>query len=142
MTAIILLYLIVGFFILLWIYAAVPKFFNLKRFSNTLKTQSIPKWLASLLTWTLPATELLIAYLLIVPKTRLMGMYISFLMMLVFTLYVGGIIFQVYKTYPCPCGALFKNMGWNRHFKVNLLITLVALIGIVLMELGYKIIGN
>lgn len=137
MAATILVYVIVVLFILLWAYAALPKFFNMKRFGEILETQAIPKWLAVVLKWTLPVAELGTVYLLLVPETRLPGMYISFFMMLVFTLYVGGIIFQVYDVYPCPCGALFRRMGWKKHYRVNLILTAVALLGILLMEMGY-----
>lgn len=131
-----LTYLIVVLFILLWIYASVPKLFNLRRFREVLKSQAIPKWLANLLSWTLPFLELIIAGMLIFPESRLMGLYLSFFMMLIFTIYVSGIIFHVYNIYPCPCGALFRRMGWKKHFKVNILLTSIALIGIVLIELG------
>lgn len=111
MIATISIYIIVLMFILLRAYASLPKFFNMKRFGEMLKTQAIPKWVAAILKWILPVVEVLTLYLLIMPETRLLGLYISFLMMLVFTLYVGGIMFPVYDVYPCPCGALFRRDG-------------------------------
>ncbi|WP_394334166.1 MauE/DoxX family redox-associated membrane protein [Pedobacter caeni] len=80
--------------------------------------------------------ELGTVILLIVPETRLIGMYISLLMMVAFTIYVSGIIFRVYDRYPCPCGGLFSKIGWKKHFRVNLLLTLIAGIGVVLMEIN------
>lgn len=85
----------------------------------------------------LPIVELGTVVLLIVPETRLMGMYVSLLMMVVFTVYVSGIIYQVYNIYPCPCGGVFSRMGWKKHFRVNLLLTLIAGVGVVLLEMNY-----
>lgn len=130
-------YVIIAFFILLWAYAAFPKFFGMRRFRSILESQAIPKWMARMLTWLLPISELGVMVLLIIPETRFLGLCFSFLLMFIFTLYVGGIIFQVYDIYPCPCGALFKNMPWRKHYKVNILITLIALAGVILMQLGY-----
>lgn len=30
-----------------------------------------------------------------------------------------------------------EGMGWKKHYKVNITLTIIALIGVVLMELGY-----
>jgi uncharacterized membrane protein YqaE (UPF0057 family) len=66
-------------------------------------------------------------------------MYISLFMMVVFTVYVSGIIFRVYDVYPCPCGGVFSRIGWKKHFRVNLLLTLIAVVGVVLMEMRYGV---
>ncbi|RQO70236.1 hypothetical protein DBR43_19600 [Pedobacter sp. KBW06] len=132
----VLIYTIIALFIALWIYAAVPKLRNIKYFKEVLKSQAIPKWSVPWLSWMLPVVELGTVVLLIIPETRLRGMYISLLMMTVFTVYVSGIIYQVYDIYPCPCGGVFSRIGWKKHFKVNLLLTLIAAVGVVLMEMN------
>lgn len=131
----VLIYTIIALFVALWIYAAVPKLRNMKYFKDVLNSQAIPKWSVPWLTWMLPLVELGTVVLLIIPETRLIGMYISLLMMSVFTVYVSGIIYQVYDIYPCPCGGIFSRIGWKKHFKVNLLLTLIAVLGVVLMEM-------
>lgn len=133
----VLIYTIIALFIALWLYAAVPKLRNIQYFKEVLKSQAIPKWTVPWLTWMLPIVELGTVVLLIVPETRLMGMYVSLLMMVVFTVYVSGIIYQVYNIYPCPCGGVFSRMGWKKHFRVNLLLTLIAGVGVVLLEMNY-----
>jgi len=133
----VLIYTIIALFVALWIYAAVPKLRNMKYFKDVLNSQAIPKWSVPWLTWMLPLVELGTVVLLIIPETRLIGMYISLLMMSVFTVYVSGIIYQVYDIYPCPCGGIFSRIGWKKHFKVNLLLTLIAVAGVVLMEMKY-----
>ena len=133
----VLIYAIIALFIALWIYAAVPKLRNIKYFKEVLKSQAIPKWSVPWLSWLLPIGELGTVFLLIIPETRLIGMYISLFMMSVFTVYVSGIIYQVYDIYPCPCGGVFSRIGWKKHFKVNLLLTLIAVVGVVLLEMKY-----
>lgn len=133
----VLIYTIIALFVALWIYAAVPKLRNIKYFKEVLKSQAIPKWSILWLSWMLPIGELGTMVLLILPETRLIGMYLSLFMMSVFTVYVSGIIYQVYDIYPCPCGGVFSRIGWKNHFKVNLLLTLIAVAGVVLMEIKY-----
>jgi len=82
----------------------------------------------------LPLSELVLIVLLILPGTRLLGMYASLFMLVLFTLYVGGAVFHIYDRHPCACGGLFNNLGWHRHFKVNIFLTLIALVGVILME--------
>lgn len=133
----VLTYTIIALFVALWIYAALPKLRNIKYFKEVLKSQAIPKWSVPWLSWMLPVGELGTVVLLIVPETRLIGMYLSLFMMSAFTVYVSGIIYQVYDIYPCPCGGLFSRIGWKKHFKVNLLLTLIAAVGVVLLEMKY-----
>jgi hypothetical protein len=133
----VLIYTIIALFVALWIYAAVPKLRNIKYFKEVLKSQAIPRWSVPWLSWMLPIGELGTMVLLIVPETKLIGMYLSLFMMSAFTVYVSGIIYQVYDIYPCPCGGVFSRIGWKKHFKVNLLLTLIAVVGVVLLEMKY-----
>ncbi|SEB21701.1 MauE/DoxX family redox-associated membrane protein [Pedobacter hartonius] len=127
--------LITGLLILLWAYAAFSKIFNFHKFSYALKTQVFPPWVGKILLYLLPLVETAFIVLLLVPGTRLLGMYASLFLMVIFTLYVGGAVFQFYERYPCACGGLFARMGWHKHFKVNIMLTIIALAGVILMEL-------
>jgi polyferredoxin len=108
----------------------------MKKFKYALSVQAFPKWIGQILVWSIPASELAVTGLLLFDESRLLGMYLSFIMMLAFTFYIGGVIFKVYNVYPCPCGGLFSRMGWKKHFKVNLWLTALALIGVLIMEFG------
>jgi len=137
MLSTIIIYLIVSLFVLLWAYTSLPKFFKFKQFYEILKSQAIPKWSVPILTVLLPVGELAVAFMLLFPETRLMGLYFSFGLMFIFTIYVWGIIYQVYDIYPCPCGGIFRRIGWKRHLKVNMWLTSIALLGILIMEFGW-----
>ncbi|MBB5637843.1 general stress protein CsbA [Pedobacter cryoconitis] len=126
--------IITGLLILLWAYASFSKIFDMHKFQHALMTQVFPRWVGKILTYVLPLTEIALIVLLLIPQTRLTGMYSSLFLMGVFTLYVGGAVFQIYERYPCACGGLFARMGWYKHFKVNIILTLIALAGVILME--------
>ena len=124
-----------GLLIVLWVYSAVSKLADFVKFRHSMLAQIFPRWMSKILLYLLPLTELSIAVLLFIPGTRLLGMYASLVLMFMFTLYVGGAVFRVYDRYPCACGGLFTKLGWHQHFKVNIGLTVVALIGVLLMEL-------
>lgn len=125
---------ITGFLILLWAYAAFSKIIDIPAFKKALRIQVFPLWVAKILLYVLPLSEIFVIVLLLIPETRLIGMYTSLFMMLLFTLYVGGAVFKIYERTPCACGGLFARLGWKKHFKVNVVLTIIALIGVILME--------
>ena len=122
--------------IIMWAYAVISKLLDLSAFKQAMATQVFPVWIGKILVWILPLLELAIVALLLIQKTQVIGMYASFGMMLLFTLYVGGAVFNIYQRYPCACGGLFAKLGWKRHFHVNIFFTLISIIGIILLESG------
>lgn len=121
---------------MLWAYSSISKFIDLPRFRRGLRNQAFPKWVGAILFWTLPLTELLLILLLWLPDTRLSGMYLSAILLLIFTIYIGGAVYGFYDRYPCPCGGIFRGMRWNTHLKVNFILTCIAITGLLLMEFG------
>ena len=121
--------------VLLWAYTALSKLFELPKFKQAMITQVFPVWIGKIFIYLVPIIELAIVALLLIPKTRLLGMYSSLFLMILFTLYVGGAVFNIYERRPCACGGIFAGLGWNKHFKVNIVLTLIALAGVLLMEL-------
>lgn len=122
--------------IIMWAYAAISKLVEFKAFKQALATQVFPVWIGEILVWVLPIAELAIVALLLFQKTQILGMYASFILMLLFTLYVGGAVYNIYERTPCACGGLFKRLGWGKHFRVNIFFTIISIIGIILLESG------
>jgi hypothetical protein len=127
--------LITGLLIILWAYSSLSKLFDIKKFNHALMTQVFPRWIGKCLLFALPVGEIIIVILLLLPETRLVGMYASMFLMAIFTIYVGGAVFHIYDRHPCACGGLFNRLGWHKHFKLNIMLTLIALAGVILMEL-------
>jgi len=127
--------LITGLMIMLWAYASFSKLFSLDQFKHAMLTQVFPKWISRLLVYLVPIAEITMIVLLLIPETRLLGMYASLFTMIAFTLYIGGAVFKLYERTPCACGGLFGKLGWHKHFKVNIVLSIIALLGVVLLEL-------
>lgn len=126
--------IITAFLVVLWAYAALSKLFHLAEFRQAMSVQVFPVWLGKILTLVLPLSELFLIALLIIPSSRLTGMYGSFFLMGLFTLYIGGAVFKIYERTPCACGGLFARLGWQTHLKLNIVLTLISLTGILLLS--------
>jgi len=127
--------LITGLLVILWAYASFSKLFDLHQFQHAMMTQVFPKWVGRIFVYVVPLAEIAMIVLLLIPSTRLTGMYASLFTMVAFTLYVGGAVFRIYERTPCACGGLFNRLGWYKHFKLNIMLTIIALTGVILMEL-------
>ncbi|TDE18054.1 MauE/DoxX family redox-associated membrane protein [Dyadobacter psychrotolerans] len=120
--------------VFLFFYTAVAKLSNLERFEAELLNQTIPKWSVPMLLWLLPVSELLAVALLVRAPTRLAGFYGSAALMLVFTLYMGLVLLDIFDREPCSCGGVLKSMGFEVHFIFNLLFLLLSITGIHLLK--------
>jgi len=127
--------LITGLLVILWAYASFSKLFDLPKFKQAMVTQVFPAWMGKIFVYLVPLVEIAIIVLLFIPETRLLGMYASLFLMLAFTIYVGGTVYGFYERHPCACGGLFARLGWKKHLKVNIILTIISLIGVVLMEI-------
>ncbi|HEY4335519.1 MAG TPA: MauE/DoxX family redox-associated membrane protein [Puia sp.] len=112
---------IVALLVLLFMYTGFGKLFDWQHFTGTLLIQPLPRWLATLLTWILPATEIIAAAFLLFNSTRRSGLIILLALLLVFTGYIGAILLHLFPgRTPCSCGGLFRHLTWQEHFWVNL----------------------
>lgn len=127
--------LITGLLIILWAYSSFSKLYELTKFKHAMMTQVFPKSISRILIYLIPSSEIILIILLLIPGTRLIGMYASLFMMAAFTIYVGAAVFGLYTKRPCACGGLFGRLGWEKHLKVNVVLTLIALFGVLLMKL-------
>ena len=75
-----------------------------------------------------PVTELVISILLFLPVTRKVGLFCSFLLMALFTSYVGYML-AFAKDLPCSCGGIIQKMSWPQHLIFNVLFTGLAFTG-------------
>jgi putative oxidoreductase len=116
--------------ILLLFYTAVAKLSNLNRFESELGNQVLPSWSIPLLVWLIPATELVVVLLLLLPRLLLRGLQGAALLMTVFTMYMGLVLLNVFDRVPCSCGGVLKSMGFEVHFIFNLFFLLLSLTGI------------
>ncbi|ALL05761.1 hypothetical protein AQ505_09810 [Pedobacter sp. PACM 27299] len=88
-----------------------------------------------MLAWLIPAVEILISMLLIIPKTRRYGLVSSLLIMIAFTSYL---IYMISYGGPktCGCGGVIQSLTWVQHIWFN--ISFIFLAGIALMFIRRK----
>lgn len=123
--------------ILLFVYTAVSKLLDYSVFQSQLSRSPLIGFMAGSIAWALPAAELAIAAMLFVPQTRLWGLYSSFALVALFTLYIGYMMAFVTNR-PCSCGGVLKQMTWGQHLVFNIFFTLLALAGIWLLKKNRK----
>ena len=116
---------------LLFVYTSVSKALDISRFRLVMSDSFILRNNISWLPYAIIITELFLAILLISPKRRLRGLYGSFALIFIFTVYI--ICFLSFsKNMPCSCGGVLQNMSWTQHLFFNLFFLFLSLVGILL----------
>jgi uncharacterized membrane protein YphA (DoxX/SURF4 family) len=125
----IILFLIIALFV----YAAVSKLIDYERFEATIGKSPLIAKHATWVAIAVPGIEILISLILIIPRLRLVGLYLAFMLMAMFTLYIAFILtFSPYV--PCSCGGILNSMGWSEHLIFNITFIGIALAGILITK--------
>jgi uncharacterized membrane protein YphA (DoxX/SURF4 family) len=119
--------------IALFVYAATSKLFDYYNFQFGLSESPFIAPFANILAWAVPAGELLIAAMLVIPPLRLAGLYASFLLMLLFTVYIAAMLLSG-SDIPCSCGGILEDMSWGAHIVFNSAYVVLAAWGIYLQR--------
>lgn len=125
--------IIAAILIFLFVYAALSKILDFDKFKYQLGQSPFITRISGIVAWAVPLGELLVSILLIIKRTRLTGLYLSFFLMLLFT----GYIFMMlrYSSYlPCSCGGVLSVMSWKQHFIFNLAFTCLSLVGVLIQN--------
>lgn len=121
------------FFALLFIYAAVSKIVDFENFQIQLAQSPLLSAYAGFISYNILALELLTAGALLWDKTRRVGLYAAFGLMIAFTVYIYLIL--NYSDYiPCSCGGILEKMSWGQHLVFNIISVGLAWVGIVFIE--------
>ena len=96
---------VVSLFILMWVYAATAKLLDFEAFSIQLGQSPLLSAYAGILVWLVPLSEYVLSTLLLISKTKTIGLYGSLYLMTAFTTYI--IIILNYADFvPCSCGGI------------------------------------
>jgi TRAP-type C4-dicarboxylate transport system permease small subunit len=117
--------------IALFIYTGINKLSDYSNFKIELGRSPFIQSLNGFIASTLPAGELLIACLLLIKRTRLPGLYLSYILLALFTGYIALMLRYAYDL-PCSCGGIMASLSWNGHLLVNALFTGLTITGILL----------
>lgn len=125
---------------LMFLYAGSAKLVIISQFQEQMmESPLIPRALIPLLAWLVPISEVILALLLVFENTRKLGFYLSFFVMLVFTLYLS--VLKIFaENAPCACGGILGTLGYVSHILFNIFFTLIALYGCI--KMGNKSISN
>ncbi|CAM3625751.1 MauE/DoxX family redox-associated membrane protein [Flavobacterium gelidilacus] len=119
-------------FVFLFTYAAVSKLIEFQNFQAQLGQSPLVSAYTGFISYVLLIIEFGIALLLVIPKTRYIGLVTSFTLMVMFTVYI--IVILNYSSFiPCSCGGILENLNWKEHLVFNCIFTLIAATGIFLM---------
>jgi uncharacterized membrane protein YphA (DoxX/SURF4 family) len=116
-------------YILLFVYAAISKFLDFENFQVQLGQSPLLSAYTGFVSYSVILIEIIISVLLSIPRVRLIGLFSSFCLMILFTAYI--IIITNYSSYvPCSCGGILENMDWNEHLIFNICFVVLAVIAI------------
>lgn len=115
--------------IILFVYASLEKLFDYYNFQFGISESPFIAPFAPVLAWAVPAVELGIALLLALPFFRLWGLYASFILMSLFTLYIASMLLFG-QDIPCSCGGIIEKLSWEMHIVFNSVFVLMSGIAI------------
>src|SRR5690606_12784610 len=116
----------------LWLPVLYEKITDFAFFKRAMLRQYFPLWFNYVLMGAIPVAEALVVVLLVQARTNLYGMYLSFLLMLSFSGYVGLALGLKWVKIPCGCMKVINALSWEHHFYFNLFFLLLSGAGILL----------
>lgn len=120
--------------IALWVYAAISKLANLTQTRSEMLNQVFPIWIAEILYWLIPVTELGVAFLLVYSPVTKIAFRISLALLLLFSLYIVVVMTGIFGRVPCSCGGILKHMSYGTHFLFNMFYVTITFMAIQLQK--------
>ncbi len=117
--------------IILFIYAGLSKLMDYKNFSIELERSPYLSFMAGFVAWSIPLLEIIIAILLAFRKTRILGFYSAFTLMMLFTGYIYSML-KYSPSLPCSCGGILASMSWQQHLYFNIIFVIISAAGVLL----------
>lgn len=124
---------IVAILLVIWLNTGISKLIDYPSFRMQMNLSPLFRNYANFVAFMGPFLEIVLAALLILKRTRLLGLIGSFLLMLFFTGYVIYLM-KVLPTLPCNCGGIATFLNWPQHLILNIVLTILAFVGIILLR--------
>lgn len=121
---------VIALFVVLWFYTGLNKMLDYSNFKSQLEKSPFVEHFSKLISLTLPAGEILIGAMLIYQRTKLLGLYLSFALMVFFTGYIWMMLRYAYDL-PCSCGGVLSQLSWEDHLWFNSAFVLLTVIAII-----------
>jgi hypothetical protein len=120
------------------IYTAFDKLTDYDHFKWQINNQPFSYKLKPVLAPALPTAELLLTFLLIWPRTSLIGLYGSASLLSIFTMYTALLSLNFYNHLPCPYATAFDYFSWPLHLVMNLFFLGMTLTGLYFIKTEKK----
>jgi len=117
--------LIAMLFVIIFLYTGISKWLDYYVFRETLSAAPLIQPISKFLAIAVPGTEILASVLLFLPKTRLLGLFTSLLLVTIFTGYIVYILAANDKL-PCSCGGVLQQLSWTQHLFFNFTLMILA----------------
>ena len=127
------IYLVTILHIVLFTYAAVSKILDFQNFQIQIGQSPLLSAFAQAVAYGVIIAEIAIVLMLLNPKFNWLGLYGSFLIMVMFTAYIF-ILLNFSSFIPCSCGGILEKMSWNEHMFFNCAFVILSGIAIVLQS--------
>lgn len=114
----------------LFAYAAISKLSSYALSRKQMLNQLFPYQVAILLTWLVPATEIILALALLFPQIRRASLFSSLLLLLIFSLYITISMSGIFGRIPCSCGGILGEMSYRIHLIFNVCFIIIAWMGL------------
>nr|WP_315155686.1 MauE/DoxX family redox-associated membrane protein [uncultured Flavobacterium sp.] len=118
-------------YVLLFVYAATSKILDIQNFQVQLGQSPLLSAFADWISVVVPALEFLICILIIIPRSRLIGLFMAYGLMTLFIFYIF-IILNYSSFIPCSCGGVLEKLNWNQHLVFNIFFVFLAVIAILI----------
>jgi len=117
---------LIYFFIILFVYAAVSKLADFENFQVQVAQSPLLSVFATFIAYATVIGELVIALMLCFKKSRLMGLYLFLGFMTAFTVYIF-LILNYSPFVPCSCGGVLEDLGWWEHLWFNGIVCVMSI---------------
>jgi hypothetical protein len=115
----------------LFLYTGIAKLTNYELSIEQNAIMPIVAPYTEIVSWLLPVTEIILAIVIFIPKTKMIGLYAGTGLMITFTGYVVYIMNYNSKL-PCTCGGFLRELSWPQHLVFNSIFVVLGLIAILL----------
>ena len=101
-------------------------------FEKEMLNQPLPASLSQGLVYLILLGEGGIVLLLLVPKSRFLGLWLALLLLTAFTSYIFLIMAGAFERIPCSCAGIHRSLSWGQQAVINLIFIGLSMLGLIL----------
>lgn len=124
---------VIVLYVILFLNTGISKLIDYSVFKEQLAASPVLSPLAKPIALFLPCVEYLVVLLLLIPRWRLKGLYISLALMTLITGYIVAIL-RFSDQLPCSCGGIIELLSRKQHILFNTVFISMAIYAILLQS--------